>query len=118
MARSKNSKKTVRVRGRPFVKDDPRINREGRPPLSKAQREFREKLHDMVPDVLNSLRKLIKSAEPSVVNKLIDKLSGIDPLTLKLQVEKEHEEFLKIAKDVLPPDAHEKLLAAYAARAG
>lgn len=113
---SKNSQKTARGKGKPFEPGDKRINRKGRPPLSQKQREFRQKLHSMDPSVIASVRRLVKAGEPSVVNKMVDKLSGIDPLTITLQVEKEHEEFLQIAKEVLPAEVHEKLLAAYAAR--
>lgn len=101
-----------------FVPGDPRINLKGRPPLSQQQREFRQALHSMQLDVLNSVQALVKAKDPTVLNKLIEKLGGADAINMRVTMEREQAEFLAKAKEILPPDAYEKLLAAYASDAG
>lgn len=108
MPRSKNSARTAP--GRPFVPGDPRINRSGRPPLSEQQREFRRKLFKMDADVRKAVKQMVKDREPSVVNKLVDKLAGQD--AVDRQVEAELDAFLSKLKARLPPETYEVVVAA------
>lgn len=87
--------------GRPFVPGDPRINRKGRPRLSQAQREFREKLHKMEASVLKSVKALVEAGEPSVINKLIEKLAGRDEEVLNLKVEEPGPDLSKLSREEL-----------------
>lgn len=103
---------------RPFEKGDPRINRKGRPPISELQREFRRELHKMRPDVLAAARKLLRQRKPDshTTAKLVDKLGGPETVNVKLQVQKELEEFLEVARDTLGEGAYEKLAEAFVAK--
>src|SRR5262245_34114968 len=109
-----------------FEKGDPRINKKGRPSISEEQREFRRELHKMAPQVLKVVRaklmegkpRKLSAADSAVLNKLIDKLGGADAINVRVAVEKEQAEFLRVAKERLTPEAYEALLAAYNAQGG
>lgn len=108
---------SVKLTG-PFIKNDPRINRRGRKPISELQREFRRKLHDMEPDVLAAASRLLKQRKPDphTTGKLVDKLGGPDAINVKLAVDKELSELLEVAKETLGEDAYEKLAEAFVAK--
>lgn len=113
----KEKKGRRKLYGKPFVPGDPRINLKGRPPMSQQQREFMQALQEMRVDVLNGVRDAIAKRDPSVLNKLMDKLGGADAINVRIQVEKEQAAFLAQAKKLLPPELYEQLLAQYASEA-
>lgn len=64
----------------------------------------------MRPQVLKAVAALVKQQEPSVINKLVEKLAGQDSINVKLQVERELEEAMERMRERLPEATYEQIV--------
>lgn len=58
--------------GVPFSKDDPRINREGRPPMTEEEKLFKKAQRDLIKEYKESLRDALPLISPVLIAKALE----------------------------------------------
>lgn len=88
MADAQNSKK--QPRGKPFAKDDPRINKGGRPPLTEVMRIARDRKANAQPEVVDFLLSVVRDTGADMKDRIAAAKSLVDDLRVeptKLEIE-------------------------------
>lgn len=67
-----NINNSERVYGVPFTKDDPRINREGRPPMTEEEKLIAKAKRDFVKEYKESLRESLPLISPVLIAKALE----------------------------------------------
>lgn len=58
--------------GMPFLKDDPRINRDGRPPMTEEEKLIKKAQRDFIKEYKESLKEALPLISPVLIAKALD----------------------------------------------
>lgn len=78
---AQNTKK--QPRGRPFTKDDPRINKGGRPPLTEVQLIARQRKADAQPEAVDFLLSVMRDTGADLKERLSAAKAIVDDLRVE-----------------------------------